>query len=60
MLAMKLPAEARELRLALSRLPRSEVLWRDALTDRHIRAEGDMLRVPLGAYEIIWLEPARA
>ena len=53
-------AEARELRLPLSRLPRPDVLWRDALTDRHIRAEGDMLRVPLGEYEIIWLEPARA
>jgi len=34
--------------------------WRDALTDRYIRAEDDMLRVPLDAYEIIWLEPFRA
>jgi sucrose phosphorylase len=53
-------AEAQELLVPLDRLDMPLSLWRDTLTDRHIRAEGDTLRVPLKAYEIIWLEPAHA
>ena len=51
---------AQELRLLLGDLDEPHQVWRDALTDRYIRAEGDVLRVPLEAYEIIWLEPSRA
>jgi sucrose phosphorylase len=53
-------ATAQELRLPLGDLDEPHPIWRDALTDRYIRAEGDMLRVPLDAYEIIWLEPSHA
>ena len=53
-------ATAQELRLALADLEQPHEVWRDVLTERYIRAEGDMLRVPLDAYEIIWLEPSRA
>ena len=53
-------AAAQELRVALADVGRPERVWRDALTDRYIRAEDDTLRVPLDAYEIIWLEPFRA
>ena len=35
-------------------------LWRDTLTDRYVRAEDGVLRLPLDAYEVVWLEPARA
>jgi glucosylglycerate phosphorylase len=50
---------AQELRLPLAELGTTHATWRDVLTDRWIRAEGDSLRVPLDAYEIIWLEPFR-
>jgi glucosylglycerate phosphorylase len=53
-------AAAQELRLPLGDFEQASPIWRDALTDRYIRAEGDTLRVPLDAYEIIWLEPSRA
>jgi sucrose phosphorylase len=51
---------AQELRLPLADLGNPWQVWRDVLTERYIRAEGDTLRVPLDAYEIIWLEPSRA
>jgi hypothetical protein len=47
---------ARELLLPLSELGTSSSAWRDVLTDRWIRADGDSLRVPLDAYDVIWLE----
>jgi sucrose phosphorylase len=53
-------AAAQELRLPLADLEAPYQVWRDVLTERYIRAEGDTLRVPLDAYEIIWLEPSRA
>ena len=53
-------AAAQELRLPLADLDQPHQLWRDVLTERYIRAEGDTLRVPLDAYEIIWLEPSHA
>jgi hypothetical protein len=53
-------ATAQELRLPLADLDEPHRVWRDVLTERYIRAEGDLLRVPLDAYEIIWLEPSRA
>ena len=53
-------AAAQELRVPLADIGQPDRVWRDALTDRYIRAEDDMLRVPLDAYEIIWLEPFRA
>jgi sucrose phosphorylase len=53
-------ATAQELRLPLADLEESCRVWRDVLTERYIRAEGDILGVPLEAYEIIWLEPSRA
>ena len=53
-------ATAQELRLPLADIGRSDRVWRDALTERYIRTEDDTLRVPLDAYEIIWLEPSRA
>jgi hypothetical protein len=53
-------AGAQELRLSLSDLDVQYSTWRDALTERYIRSEDDVLRVPLDAYEIIWLEPSRA
>ena len=53
-------ATARELRLPLAEIDDPHLVWRDVLTERYIRAEDDMLRVPLDAYEIIWLEPSRA
>ncbi len=51
---------AQELRLPLADLEQPHQVWRDVITQRYIRAEDDMLRVPLDAYEIIWLEPSRA
>jgi glycosidase len=48
---------ARELLLPLGEIGSTHSTWRDVLTDRWIRADGDSLRVPLDAYEIIWLEP---
>ena len=48
---------ARELLLPLAEIGTGDVLWRDVLTDRWIRAEDDSLRVPLDAYEVVWLEP---
>jgi hypothetical protein len=51
---------AQELLLPLSRLDNSEELWRDTLTDRYVRAEDGVLRVPLDAYEVVWLESAGA
>ena len=53
-------ATAQELRVALADVGSPDRVWRDALTDRYIRAEDDMLRVPLDAYEVIRLEPFRA
>jgi glycosidase len=47
---------ARELLLPLSELGTSSSAWRDVLTDRWIRADGDSLRIPLDAYDVIWLE----
>lgn len=53
-------ASAQELHLPLADVGEPHRIWRDTLTDRHIRADNDALRVPLDAYEIIWLEPSRA
>jgi len=53
-------ATAQELRVALADVGPPDRVWRDALTDRYIRAEDDTLRVPLDAYEVVWLEPFRA
>ena len=53
-------AAAQELRVPLADIGPTDRIWRDVLTDRYILAEDDMLRVPLDAYEIIWLEPSRA
>jgi glucosylglycerate phosphorylase len=53
-------ARAQELRLSLNDLDVQRSTWRDALTERYIRSEDDVLRVPLDAYETIWLEPSRA
>ena len=53
-------ASAQELRLSLADFDAPHRVWRDVLTERYIRAEGDTLRVPLDAYEIVWLEPSRA
>jgi len=50
---------AQELLVPLTELGTTEPVWRDVLTDRCIRADHDTLRVPLDAYEIIWLEPLR-
>jgi glycosidase len=50
---------AQELLQPLAELGEDVTLWRDVLADRYIRAENGMLRVPLDAYEIIWLEPYR-
>lgn len=51
---------AQELLLPLFHLDNNEELWRDTLTDRYVRAEDGVLRLPLDAYEVVWLEPARA
>jgi hypothetical protein len=53
-------ATARELRVPLADVDNPHQVWRDVLIERYIRAEDDTLRVPLDAYEIIWLEPSRA
>jgi len=53
-------AAAQELRLALADFEEPHQVWRDVLSERYIRAEHDVLRVPLDAYEVIWLEPSRA
>ena len=53
-------ATAQELRVPLAELDEAHMVWRDALTDRYIRAEDGTLSVPLGAYEIVWLEPSHA
>lgn len=50
-------ATAQELLQPLAELGEDTPLWRDVLADRYIRAEQGILRVPLDAYEIIWLEP---
>lgn len=50
-------ATAQELLLPVGRLGEAVAIWRDVLTDRCIRADDGVLRVPLDAYEIIWLEP---
>jgi glycosidase len=50
---------AQELLQPLAELGEDTALWRDVLADRYIRAENGILRVPLDAYEIIWLEPHR-
>ena len=47
---------ARELLLPLAEIGSTRSTWRDVLTDRWIRADGDSLLVPLDTYEIIWLE----
>ena len=52
-------AAAQELLLPLDSLGEDTTLWRDILVDRYIRAEQGLLRIPLDAYEIIWLEPFR-
>ena len=52
-------AAAQELLLPLDSLGEDASLWRDVLADRYIRADHGLLRVPLDAYEIIWLEPFR-
>ena len=48
---------AQELLLPFAEIGSTHSTWRDVLTDRWIRADGDSLHVPLDAYEIIWLEP---
>jgi sucrose phosphorylase len=48
-----------ELRLPLAEIGEGHAVWRDVLTERYIRSEHGTLRVPLDAYEIIWLEPFR-
>jgi sucrose phosphorylase len=53
-------ATAQELRLPAADLAELHPVWRDVLTERYIRAEDGILRVPLDAYEVIWLEPSRA
>jgi len=50
---------AQELLLPLAELGETHPVWRDVLTERYIRADHGILRVPLDAYEIIWLEPFR-
>src|SRR5688572_22494301 len=52
-------ATVQELPLALDQLGETHPVWRDMLKDRHIRAEHGVLRVPLDAYDVIWLEPIR-
>ena len=44
-------------------LPRHELgdaplLWRDLITGATVRCEGDVLRIPLDAYEVVWLVPS--
>lgn len=51
---------AQELRLPLAQLGEADQVWRDVLVERYIRADHDELRVPLDAYEVIWLEPFRS
>jgi sucrose phosphorylase len=53
-------SSAQELLLPLVDLGEVDSTWRDVLTERAIRAVDGVLRVPLDAYEIIWLEPLRA
>jgi len=53
-------AAAQELLVPLADLGVTGSIWRDTLTTRHIRADHGVLRVPLDAYEVIWLEPFRA
>ena len=53
-------ASAQELQLPLAEVGDASAVWRDVLTDRHLRVDNDTLCVPLDAYEIIWLEPVRA
>lgn len=50
-------AAKQELRFSLAELGEPLAIWRDVLTDRVFHAEHGVLRVPLGAYEVIWLEP---
>jgi sucrose phosphorylase len=52
-------AAAQELRLPLADLDEAHLVWRDVLTDRYLRADHGELRVPLDAYEVIWLERFR-
>lgn len=51
---------AQELLLPLADVGVAHRVWRDMLTERYIRADQGVLRVPLDAYETIWLEPSRA
>jgi len=53
-------SSAQELQLPVADLEEPAEVWRDVLTERYIRAEDGVLRVPLEAYEVIWLEPSRA
>jgi sucrose phosphorylase len=53
-------ASAQELQLPLAEIGDASAVWRDVLTDRHLRVDNDTLCVPLDAYETIWLEPVRA
>ena len=53
-------AVVQELPLALDLLGETHLVWRDILKDRHNRAAHGVLRVPLDAYEVTWLEPIRA
>ena len=53
-------AAAQELLVPLADVGVTDTMWRDTLTTRHIRADHGVLRVPLDAYEVIWLEPFRA
>jgi sucrose phosphorylase len=50
-------AREQELRVALTDLGELHPVWRDLLTDSVVRAGGGTLRVTLGAYEVVWLEP---
>jgi glucosylglycerate phosphorylase len=52
-------ATARELPLSLADLGATHSFWRDMLTDRHLRADQGVLRVPLDAYDVVWLEPTQ-
>ena len=57
-LAMLLSVQAGyDSRVPLSELGVSCPVWRDILTDKYRRADETDLRVPLDAYQIVWLEP---
>lgn len=50
-------ATVQELPVPLTDLGETHAVWRDILRDRHIRADHGVLRIPLDAYDVIWLEP---